>query len=221
MCLILNKNGKKTLFAPGLELEHAEECPEIDEVRCYRDYPGKVHPMNQIGTLLEEIGFASGKLGADGAGYGSAWGYRGPRLSEVVPSAEIVVDPFLIETHRMIKSDEEIALIKESCQMGQSGPPVLAGLLQARRTESEISIRASLDATLAMIKTLAHVRSHYAWAVRSKCRIQGTDRPELGTSSCHVNQRSAQARRCPCYRSRCKRVRIRKRIGADNVHGRA
>jgi Xaa-Pro dipeptidase len=154
MCLILNKNGKKTLFAPGLELEHAEECPEIDEVRCYRDYPGKVHPMNQIGTLLEEIGFASGKLGADGAGYGSAWGYRGPRLSEVVPSAEIVVDPFLIETHRMIKSDEEIALIKESCKWGNLAHRFLQDYSKPGATENEISIRASLDATLAMIKTL-------------------------------------------------------------------
>ncbi len=73
-------------------------------------------------------------------------------MSEVVPSAEIVVDPFLIETHRMIKSDEEIALIKESCKWGNLAHRFLQDYSKPGATENEISIRASLDATLAMIR---------------------------------------------------------------------
>ncbi len=154
MCLILTKDGKKTLFAPGLEQEHAQECPEIHEIRCYRDYPGKVHPLNQLGKLLEDMGLVVGRLGTDGAAYGSPYGYRGPRLSEVVPKTQIVLDPFLVEDLRMIKSDEELALIKESCKWGNLAHGFLQDYSKPGATENEISMRASLDATLAMIKTL-------------------------------------------------------------------
>lgn len=154
VCMIVTKGGKKTLFGPRLELEHAGECPGIDDVKCYPDYPGKVHPLNLLGKLLDEMGFSSGKLGTDAAGYGSSWGYKGPRLAEVLPLADIVVDSDLVEDMRKIKSGEEIALIKESSKWGNLAHRFLQDYSKPGATENEISARASLDATLAMINTL-------------------------------------------------------------------
>ncbi len=154
LCVILTKDGKKTLFGPRLEMEHAQEYPEIEVIKCYPDYPGKVHPMNQLGKLLKEMGLTSGKIASDAAGYGSSQGYRGPNLAQIVPKAEVVVDPDLVENLRVIKSEEEIALIKESCKWGNLAHQFLQDYSKPGATENEISIRASLDATLAMIKTL-------------------------------------------------------------------
>ena len=68
LCLILSRDGKKTVFGPRLELEHAQECPEVGEIKTYPDYPGTCHPMKQLGKLLEEMGLGTGKIGSDGAG---------------------------------------------------------------------------------------------------------------------------------------------------------
>ncbi|HON86751.1 MAG TPA: Xaa-Pro peptidase family protein [Bacillota bacterium] len=154
LCLILSQDGKKTIFGPRLELEHARECPEVADIKTYPDYPGKTHPMKQLGKLLEEMGLGTGKIGSDGGGYASSSGYRGPKLSEVLPSAEILIDPYLIENMRMVKSKEEILLIKESCRWGNLAHKFLQLYSKPGAYENEISARASLEATLAMINTL-------------------------------------------------------------------
>jgi len=154
LCLILSKDGTKTIFGPRLELEHAQECLEIQDVKTYPDYPDTVHPMTRLGQLLKEMGVDSGKIGSDGAGYGSSQGYRGPQLAEVLPLAEIVVDPYLVEEMRMVKSEEEIALIKESCRWGNLAHRFLQNYSKPGSFENEISARASLEATLAMMNTL-------------------------------------------------------------------
>lgn len=154
MCLVLTKDGQKIMFVPRLEVEHAQETPEVHEVWHYPEYPGEKHPMNVLAGLLSERGLGGGNLGADADGYGSSQGYRGPKLSEVLPSAKVVVLRDLVEKLRMIKSREEIALIRESAKWGNLAHALLQEYSKPGRTENEISMRASLEATLMMIKTL-------------------------------------------------------------------
>ncbi len=154
ICLILTKDGKKTMFVPRLEVEHAQEVPELTAVVYYPEYKGKKHPMNVLAEILEQMGLSTSKIGADADGYSSPEGYRGPKLSEVLPRARIVIDRDLVENLRMIKSEEEIRLIKESAKWGNLAHAFLQEYSKPGRTENEISARASLEATLAMIKTL-------------------------------------------------------------------
>ena len=154
MCLILDADGKRTMFVPRLEVEHAQECPEVDAVVHYMEYPTEKHPMKVLADKLEEMGLGKANLGADGEGYGSPQGYRGPRLSEVLPSAKVTVMRDLVEKLRMVKSQEEIALIKESARWGNLAHALLQEYSLPGCTENEISMRASLEATTIMIKTL-------------------------------------------------------------------
>ena len=154
MCMILGKDGKKTMYVPRLEVEHAEESPQVDAVIHYIEYPTGTHPMSVLAGKLEEMGYAKGALGADADGYGSPQGYKGPRLSEVLPEAKITVQRDLVERMRAIKSPEEIALIRESARWGNLAHALLQEYSLPGRTENEISMRASLEATTTMIKTL-------------------------------------------------------------------
>jgi Xaa-Pro dipeptidase len=152
--LVLGKEGRKTIFVPRLEVEHAGGIPQIDEVKHYDEYPGPKHPMTIFAEVLEGMGLAQATIGSDAAGYGSSWGYSGPRLAEVLPKAKIVIDSDLVPNLRVIKSEEEILLIRESAKWGNLAHTLLQKYSIPGRTENEISMRASMEATMAMIQTL-------------------------------------------------------------------
>lgn len=154
IAMILTADGKKSMFMPRLEVEHAQECPEISEVFHYSEYPTDKHPMYHLADVLNKLGLASATIGCDADGYGSPEGYRGPKISEVMPDAKVVVDRDLVEKLRMIKSPEEIALIRESAKWGNLAHTLLQEYSKPGRTENEVSMRASLEATMTMIKTL-------------------------------------------------------------------
>ncbi len=154
ICLILKRDGSRTMFVPRLEVEHAGETPEIHEVVSYPEYMGLKHPLKVLGEKLAEMGLTAGNIGADADGYGSPQGYRGPRLSEVLPQAKVVILRDLVEEMRVVKSEHEVVLIRESAKWGNLAHTLLQEYSLPGRTENEISMKASLEATLTMIKTL-------------------------------------------------------------------
>jgi len=153
-CLVLHGGGKTMLYGPRLEVEHSDETADVDEVQSYPEYPGETHPMKVLAGLMADMGLAKGPLAADAPGYSSGAGYKGPRLEEVLPEVKITLLPKLVEEYRMIKSPQEIALIRESARWGNLAHALLQEYSKAGRTETEISAAASLEATRTMIKTL-------------------------------------------------------------------
>ncbi len=154
MCMVLHGGGKSLLFVPRLEAEHGKETAEVDDVMSYPEYPGETHPMKVLAGILRDLGLAGKPVAADAPGYASGWGYRGPRLEEILPGTTVTLMPKLVEEHRVIKSPQEIALIRESCRWGNLAHALLQEYSKAGITETEISARASQEATAAMIKTL-------------------------------------------------------------------
>ncbi len=154
VAFILAADGRTTLFVPRLEVEHAEHAAYIDSIAHYAEYPTDVHPMKQLAVLMGEMGLSTGSLAADGDGYGAFWGYRGPRLSEVLPDVSLTLVPRLIEETRYIKSPLEITLIKESCRWGNLAHRLLQTYSRDGASEVDVSTRASTEATSAMLNTL-------------------------------------------------------------------
>ncbi len=152
--LIIRGDGHRTLFVPRLELEHAEEYAAVDRVAAYPEYPSDVHPLLRLVKLLTELGLERSTLVVDSDGYGSPQGYHGSRLSEALPQAKLVFGKDIIENLRMIKSPEEIDLIRESCRWGNLAHVLLQEYSLPGRTENEVSMRASMEATMTMMKTL-------------------------------------------------------------------
>lgn len=154
VCMIVDKQGKKSMFVPRLEVEHALASSEVAEVKSYTEYPQAVHPLMVLGSTLDEMGFGKAVIGCDALGYGSTKGYEGPPLTEVLPSAKFVVCKGWVEEARAIKSAEELSFIRESARWGNLGHVLLQEYSLPGKSENDVAMRASLDSTAVMIKTM-------------------------------------------------------------------
>jgi Xaa-Pro dipeptidase len=153
--LVLPLRGEMALMVPHLEEANIPvRTPHIKEVKVYREYPGDKHPMLHLAELLQEKGLADKSLGVDGEGWGGGHGYRGPALSKVVPNAKLTNVRDAINEMRMVKSEEELELIRLSAQFGNVAHGLLQDYVEVGVSELEISLRTLTDATAYMVKAL-------------------------------------------------------------------
>ena len=154
----MNIQGEKALFVPRLEVEHAQANALIDRVTHYLEYPDDPHPMTVFKGLLTEMGIGTdGKaIGADTNGYPWVMGYRGPSLSELMDNPVKSVTAFM-EDRMAVKSEAELALIRESVKWGNLAHVLLQRYTQVGATETEVSSRASREANLAMLDTIGPI----------------------------------------------------------------
>lgn len=156
MALILTEE-KSWLFVPRLEVEHAEASAWVDEILAYPEYPDEEHPMLHLARLLRDRGLGEARLGVDSDGYAGGYGYAGPRLSEVLPDAEVERAGEIVARLSRVKSADEIALIRESVRWGHLAHRYLQEAVRPGRNETEISLEATRRATLAMIRTVGEL----------------------------------------------------------------
>lgn len=152
IALAVSVQGERVLFVPRLELEHAEAEAVVDRVDHYREYPDDPHPMNHLRDTLAGMGI-SGRLGADNDGYPWILGYQGPGLSAIT-SAQVAPIGAFVESLIWIKSPAELALIRESAKWSNLAHRLLQRYTRPGATETEAGLRASQEATLAMVDTL-------------------------------------------------------------------
>ena len=145
---------KSLLFLPRLEMEHGEESGLVDEVFGYPEYPGESTALNILRDKLFDLGLSTATLGVDSDGYGRLYGYRGPRLSDLLPDANIVDILDDIEYMQMVNSTEELELIREACKWGDVAHRYLQEFSQVGVSEIEIAQRASMTASQEMLRTL-------------------------------------------------------------------
>ncbi len=156
MAFILNKRGSTALFVPRLELEHAGANALVDEVDHYLEYPDDPHPMLVLAKTLERLGMTGRRLGVDSDGYPWILGYRGPLLSDVAAATVQPIRDF-IEDEMMVKSAAEVALLRESCRWANLAHTLLQRYTVVGATETEVSQRASNEATRAMLDAIGPV----------------------------------------------------------------
>jgi Xaa-Pro dipeptidase len=152
---VLGTNGQKAMFVPRLELEHARMQTGFERVDHYVEYPDNPHPMAILKRMLDDMGIG-GTIGADSDGYPWVMGYRGPALSELT-GAHITRVSGAIEDLMAIKSPAELALIRESVKWGNLAHRLLQRYTQVGATETAVSLRASNEATLAMLDTIGPI----------------------------------------------------------------
>ncbi|MEM3832701.1 MAG: Xaa-Pro peptidase family protein [Thermoprotei archaeon] len=160
--VFIDDGGEVTLFVPLLEYEHALKYSYADNIVYYEEYPSEVHPITFIANELKEMGFEGKRLGFDADGYGHIFGYRGPRFSDVL-KATFSYERDLVENLRMIKSMEEVTLIRESSKWASYAHRLLQDYTKPGLIEDEISLRASMEATLAMAKALGNTYRSWGW----------------------------------------------------------
>ncbi|MBI3241842.1 MAG: aminopeptidase P family protein [Chloroflexi bacterium] len=157
IAFVMNAKGEKAMFVPRLELEHAKARTGFERVDHYVEYPHEPHPMETFRRVLIEMRVLGrskiGAVGVDHDGYPWIFGYRGPSLSELGGDNVVHLNAF-IEDLMMVKSKAEIALIRESVKWGHLAHRLLQKYTKAGATETEVSLRASHEATLAMLDTI-------------------------------------------------------------------
>src|SRR5262249_51722146 len=144
-----DSDGSLFVFVPEFEVERVREETDFERIESYPEYPGQVHPMILLSKALD----AKTPLGADSDGYPGILGYEGPALSEVTGQPVKPLAPF-IESEMRRKSQAEIELIRESGRWCSHAHRLLQQYSQPGATESEASLRAGYEATIAMHKEL-------------------------------------------------------------------
>jgi Xaa-Pro aminopeptidase len=134
-------------FVPRFEVERAQEEGRFDRIESYPEYPGPEHPMTVLARVVQ------GPLAADQDGYPGILGYEGPALSEATGSPVAVLAPF-IERELRRKSPAEVELIRESARWCEHAHRLLQEYSVPGATETEASLRAGHEATLAMLEAL-------------------------------------------------------------------
>lgn len=153
MALVLDKN-ETVMFVPELEGEHCLIDTAIDRSVTYPEYPGEVHPMYQLKDLFVAMKLNDKGVGVDGGGYPGVYGYKGPSLAELMPAIKIENLAYFIVKMRMIKSEQELTLIRESARWGDVAHRLLQDYTVPGQSEIQVSMRASMEATQLMIETL-------------------------------------------------------------------
>ncbi len=151
VALLLSGNDPPQLLVPQLEAEHAAEAAPNLRVHPYPEYPGLKHPMHVFADLVKASG--AGSVAVDSDGYAGGWGYEGPRLSELV-GARVVRINAQITRVQQVKSPQEIACIAESCRWGDVAHHLLQAYTRVGAVESDVSLRASHEATRRMLAAL-------------------------------------------------------------------
>jgi Xaa-Pro aminopeptidase len=147
-----NAAGESAVFVPEFEVERTRAETAFARIESYPEYPGREHPMRLLARVLADLGLA-GKVGADADGYPGILGYQGPPLSHVTGST---VAPLFGVIEHMIarKSDNEIALIRESGRWCAHAHRLLQEYTRPGATEAEVSLRVAHEATLALLDEL-------------------------------------------------------------------
>jgi Xaa-Pro dipeptidase len=145
---------KSILLLPRLEVEHGEQVGLIDEVIPYPEYPGLHRPLESLQAKMVELGLGNKTIGVDSDGYGRLYGYRGPKLSELLPEATIVDVMDEIEHMQMINTAEELDLLREACKWGDVAHRYLQDFSEVGVSEIEIAQKATMAASQEMLRTL-------------------------------------------------------------------
>jgi Xaa-Pro aminopeptidase len=149
----LAAEGRGGMLVPRLEVEHAAANTAVDEVAHYDEYPGDRPPLEALAELLGTLG-VRGAIGADQDGYPNVFGYRGPTLSEVAGGARPAPIAGVVEDQMAIKSEAELALLRESCKWGNLAHTLLQRYTRTGMSETEVENRASTEATHAMLDAI-------------------------------------------------------------------
>lgn len=137
--LILPVEGEPHVLIPKLEEEHLQvQASWLTHVHVYFEYPGTTHPMTHLHEVLGQLNMLEGPMGCDNDGFLDQNGYRGPSLSALVNTSLVDVGQ-IVDEMRLVKSDVEIAIMRECGRWGSVAHRELQAEMVAGKAEREIS----------------------------------------------------------------------------------
>jgi Xaa-Pro aminopeptidase len=151
--------------------------------------------MSGLVATMADMGLA-GKVAADTDGYPWVYGYEGPTLSDV-SAATIVPIARVIEAQMMVKSEAEIDLLRESTVWGNLAHVLLQRYTRVGETETEVTDRATAEATRAMTDALGSLYQSQSLLGDGALLCIVARLAETAPSPCPGWQPHVPAGRCP------------------------
>ena len=156
IAFVLGADGTRALVVPRLEVEHAEASSTLDRVEHYLEYPGDPRAEDVLARTLADAGprrddrRRSGRLSVD------------PRLSRDRRSRSSRARTSSASSRRSRRRwrssrAAEVALIRESVRWGNLAHRLLQRYTRVGLTETEVSQRASDEATFAMLDAIGEI----------------------------------------------------------------
>jgi Xaa-Pro aminopeptidase len=160
--LIVPVEGDVSMVIPLLEEDHVREhVPVVQKLNVYREYPGQPHPMAHLANHLRELGLDQARLGIDSDGHGSTYGYQGPALSAVLPETELVNVRDILDRLRVIRSQEEIDLVRSCVPWGNRLMEIIRDHVRPGVSELEASLRAFTEASAELLAEMGEAYRGY------------------------------------------------------------
>lgn len=153
--LIIPVDGEVSALLPLLEEEHVQQrIPAIKRLRIYPEYPDLKHPMLWLAEFLTELGLSNKALAVDSDGYGGTYGYRGPTLSSLLPSARLDNLREYLDELRRYKSPAEIQLMRECVPFGNLVVSMIQERVKPGVNEIALSLQCMADASVEAMRQL-------------------------------------------------------------------
>jgi len=156
LALVIPMDEPLFFMAPQLEYDHIRgECTLADEVYTYPDYPGKAHPIRIFARQMAERGLGSSVIATDSFdGAAGGFGYRGPSLRDLMSKARFVDGRDIVDRMRLVKSKEEIRLLRESARWCEVAHDILLENVRSGVHDALVAVRSSHEALARMLKRL-------------------------------------------------------------------
>ncbi|MCP4360134.1 MAG: aminopeptidase P family protein [Chloroflexi bacterium] len=107
---------------------------------------------------------SNARIGADQDGYPPIFGYQGPTLTELTGMTVVNIQG-QVNQMQAIKSEAELALIRESCKWAHLAHMLLQRYTAVGATETAVSLQASNEATLTMMDSIGPLyRAQSLWS---------------------------------------------------------
>jgi Xaa-Pro aminopeptidase len=158
LSVVIPAEGPIFFMGPQLECDHVkQEAPLIEEIYTYPDYPGKTHPIRRFARILADKGFAKSKIATDSfQGAAGGYGYRGPGLSDILKQAMITDGREIVDNMRLVKSKQEIRLLRESAKWSQVAHDILLEKVKPGSHDVLVGLAASYEGLTRMLRKIGH-----------------------------------------------------------------
>lgn len=154
--LVIPVDGKTTFLGPLLEKDHVPlETRLIEDVKTYVDYPGEKHPIDCFVDFLKDMGLATKRIGTDNmAGAAAMWGYVGKPITKKLPEARFIDASDLVPSLRVVKSEGEIELIRESAKWANLATTLMQEYCEEGLWDVDVALAAAHETSIVMKKAL-------------------------------------------------------------------
>ncbi|ALN72748.1 Xaa-Pro peptidase family protein [Aureimonas sp. AU20] len=136
-CLVVKADGEMRLVTRSADLRQARHTSNIETIVLWRDRGG-ANPAIELRDVMDDMGLLGARVGVEWATQGLT-AANGRLVEEKLGSFATLLDASdLVPTLRLVKSEAEIAYVREAARMGDDAFEAMMPLVREGADESEL-----------------------------------------------------------------------------------